>query len=119
MDATTLLTNTASSQNDDMPDKAFKPFMELVDMLLAFRQQEGGPAFFHSHEDIIDDLLVAFIIGDQQAIECLDGHVGRLHRGNKAGFSDNESVIERALGSWLRELDLNKTGPICILVMGW
>ena len=45
-------------------------------MLLAFRQYNGGPAFFHSHEHIIDDLLVALFIGDQQAVESLDCYPG-------------------------------------------
>ena len=48
-----------------MADNALQSVVLLFQVLFAFRQQDGGAAFLQGRENIIDDLVVTFFIGDQ------------------------------------------------------
>ena len=107
----------SSPQNDDMPDKAVQSVVQFFQVLFAFRQQDEGAAFLHGHEYIIDNLIVTFLIVDQQSVEFLDGCVRGLYGSFEVGLSDYESMIERALCQLATRIGFNRMGPSCMWII--
>ncbi len=56
----------------------------MLQVLLAFRQQDWGSTFFHSQQHVVKDLFIALFISYPQAVEFLDRYVGRWYERIKA-----------------------------------
>lgn len=82
-----------------MPDEPAQALGEVLEVVAALRQQDGGAARVKGAQDVVQDQTVAGLVFRECAIDLLDARVALRRVQPEGGLADDEPMVERASGS--------------------
>ena len=81
-------------KDDEVAREALQPVREELQMVLPLREEDGGPALLEGGDHVIEDQVVACLVGGERGVELLDALSFRRSGLAEGGSPDDETVLE-------------------------